>query len=138
MRHAARTIDTQVMDTPPVTRFEAFTPEHLGLLAGFLVVCVVLAIVGRAHRGTTAEVRFRRGFALLIPCFTVPMQALQLLPGPLQRRYLTSFAAVRLRLGGRHRRALDPALDGNRSGVLLGLDSDDPGNPHAVAHRPFS
>jgi hypothetical integral membrane protein (TIGR02206 family) len=80
MHSAGRILDTGDMDTPPVTRFEAFTPEHLGLLAGFLVVCVVLALVGRAHRGTVAEVRFRRGFALLIPCFTVPMQVLQLLP----------------------------------------------------------
>src|SRR3954454_9508122 len=98
------------MDTPPVTRFEAFTPEHLGLLAGFLVVCVVLAIVGRAHRGTTAEVRFRRGFALRIPCFPVPMQSLQLFDGQLQRSCTPSFAAVPLPLGAGPRRALAPSL----------------------------
>jgi hypothetical integral membrane protein (TIGR02206 family) len=69
------------VDAPLVTRFEAFSGEHLALLAGFLLVCVVLALVGRSHRGTPAEVRFRRRFALLIPCFTVPMQVLQLLPG---------------------------------------------------------
>ena len=62
------------------TRFQLFTAEHAGLVAGFLVVCVVLALVGRRHRDTPAEVRFRRGFALLIPCFTVPMQVLQLMP----------------------------------------------------------
>ena len=69
------------MTVPLATGFEAFTLEHLGLVAGFLVGCVVLTLVGRAHRGTDAELRFRRGFALLVPCFTVPMQVLQLLPG---------------------------------------------------------
>jgi hypothetical integral membrane protein (TIGR02206 family) len=64
-----------------MTRFEAFTAEHFALIAGFLAVCVAMAVLGRAHRGTSAEVRFRRGFALLIPCFTVPMQVIQLLPG---------------------------------------------------------
>ncbi|HET6560433.1 MAG TPA: TIGR02206 family membrane protein [Marmoricola sp.] len=69
------------MSAPLVTRFEAFTTEHLALIAGFLVVGVALAAVGAAHRETRDEVLFRRGFALLIPCFTVPMQILQLLPG---------------------------------------------------------
>jgi hypothetical integral membrane protein (TIGR02206 family) len=63
-----------------VSRFQAFSFEHLGLVLGFLVVAVTLVLVGRAHRGTSSEVRFRRGFALLIPCFTVPMQVLQLMP----------------------------------------------------------
>jgi hypothetical integral membrane protein (TIGR02206 family) len=69
------------MTSPLVTRFEAFTVEHLCLIAGCVLVCLVLVAVGRAHRGTVRELRFRRGFALLIPCFTVPMQVLQLLPG---------------------------------------------------------
>lgn len=80
MHRTRPAIDTGRMDTPPVTRFEAFTPEHFGLLAGFVVVCAVLVVIGRAHRGTAAERRFRHGFALLIPCFTVPMQVLQLIP----------------------------------------------------------
>ena len=63
-----------------VTRFQAFSLEHLGLITGFLVVAVALAFAGRAHRGTPSELWFRRGFALLIPCFTVPMQVLQLMP----------------------------------------------------------
>lgn len=62
------------------TRFESFTLEHLGLVVGFLVVAVVLALVGRSHRGTDGELRFRRGFAIAIPCITIPMQVLQLLP----------------------------------------------------------
>ncbi len=68
------------MNAPLTTRFQLFTTEHLALVVGFLVVCVLLAVLGRRHRGTPAELRFRRGFALLIPCFTVPMQVLQLLP----------------------------------------------------------
>ncbi len=63
------------------SRFQANTLEHLGLVTGFLVVAVVLVLLGRAHRGTPSELRFRRGFALLIPCFTVPLQVLQLMPG---------------------------------------------------------
>ncbi|GAA1925835.1 YwaF family protein [Nocardioides marmoribigeumensis] len=90
------------MAVPLATRFEAFTPEHLGLVVGFLVGCVVLAVVGRAHRGTPAELRFRRTFALVVPCFTVPMQVLQLLPGdfdlgtslPLQLCDLAWMAAI--------------------------------------------
>ena len=70
------------MAIPLVARFEAFTTEHFALIAGFLLVCVALGLLGRAHRSNrAAEVRFRRGFALLIPVFTVPMQVLQLLPG---------------------------------------------------------
>jgi hypothetical integral membrane protein (TIGR02206 family) len=65
---------------PLAARFQVFSTEHLALIAGFLVVCVALAMLGRSHRGTAAEVRFRRGFALLIPCLTIPMQVLQLLP----------------------------------------------------------
>jgi hypothetical integral membrane protein (TIGR02206 family) len=90
------------MSPPLATRFEAFTMEHLALVAGFLLVCVALAALGRAHGGTAGEVRFRRGFALLIPCFTLPMQVLQLLPGdydiatslPLQLCDLAWLAAI--------------------------------------------
>ena len=97
------------MSTPLVTRFEPFTAEHLVLVVGFLVVCVALAGLGRAHRDTPAEVRFRHGFALLIPCFTVPMQVLQLVPGnydvdtslPLQLCDLAWVAAV-VALWSRH------------------------------------
>ena len=72
------------------------------LIADFLVVCVALAVLGQAHRDSLIEVRFRRGFAVLIPCFTVPMQVLQLLPGdydiatslPLQLCDLAWIAAV--------------------------------------------
>ena len=90
------------MAPSPDIRFEAFTPEHFVLIAGFLVVCLALVVLGRSHRGTAAEVRFRRAYALLIPCVTVPMQILQLLPGdydvgtslPLQLCDLAWIAAI--------------------------------------------
>ena len=59
-------------------RFESFTLEHAVLVTLFLVVLVGLVVLGRT-RGD--DVRFRRGFALTIPCFTLPMQVIQLLPG---------------------------------------------------------
>jgi hypothetical integral membrane protein (TIGR02206 family) len=67
--------------TPLATeRFQSFTLEHLGLVAGFLVVCVALALVGRSHRGTDRELTFRRGFAIAIPCVLIPLQLPQLMP----------------------------------------------------------
>jgi hypothetical integral membrane protein (TIGR02206 family) len=61
--------------------FEAFTPEHGVLLALLAVGAVVLGRVGSSQRVSAGEERFRRGFAILIPVFTVPFQLLQLLPG---------------------------------------------------------
>jgi hypothetical integral membrane protein (TIGR02206 family) len=62
-------------------RFDAFSPEH-GLLVGiFLVGVVGFALVGRSLRGTERGTSFARGYAVLIPVVTVPMQTLQLLPG---------------------------------------------------------
>lgn len=65
----------------PLAGFQLFTLEHLGLVSGFLVGCVVLALVGRAHRGTDAELRFRRAFAIVIPVVLIPLQIPQLMPG---------------------------------------------------------
>jgi hypothetical integral membrane protein (TIGR02206 family) len=60
--------------------FEAFTPEH-ALLLGLLVAgAVVLGWVG-ARQHASDPLRFRRGFAVVIPVFTLPFQLLQLLPG---------------------------------------------------------
>ena len=60
--------------------FEAFTLEHAGLLALLVLGAVVLGWVGTGHRSWEGEERFRRGFAILIPVFTVPFQVLQLMP----------------------------------------------------------
>ncbi len=85
-----------------ILSFQLFTGEHFGLLGGFLIGCVVLVQLGRSHRGTAAEVTFRRGFAIAIPCILVPLQIPQLLPGdfdagtslPLQLCDLAWIAAV--------------------------------------------
>lgn len=61
-------------------RFQLFTLEHFGLIAGFLVVCVLLALLGRSHRGTERELAFCRGFAIAIPCILIPLQIPQLMP----------------------------------------------------------
>lgn len=58
-------------------RFQAFTGQHYGLLALFAVVFVALVVHGRLQGDNE---RFRRGFAVTILCFTIPMQTLQLLP----------------------------------------------------------
>lgn len=58
-------------------RFESFSAEHFGLIALCLAVFVVLVVLGRRQGD---NLRFRRAFAIAIPCFTVPMQVLQLLP----------------------------------------------------------
>jgi hypothetical integral membrane protein (TIGR02206 family) len=61
-------------------RFEAFTPEHGVLLALLVVGAAGLGLLGARHRCAPGEERLRRGFAVVIPVFTVPFQVLQLLP----------------------------------------------------------
>ncbi len=80
-------------------RFESFTGQHFGLIAFFLVVFTALVVHGSRHGD---DERFRRGFAVLILCFTVPFQTLQLLPSdfdlgtslPLQYCDITWMVAV--------------------------------------------
>lgn len=76
-----RGLQTGTMTLQSSHRFALFTAEHAGLVLGFLVVAVALVLVARRHRGTPAEVRFRRGFALLIPLVLIPLQIPQFLPG---------------------------------------------------------
>ena len=80
-------------------RFESFTGQHFGLMALFVLVFVALVVHGQRHGD---DVRFRRGFAVAILCFTIPFQALQLLPSdfnldtslPLQYCDITWMVAV--------------------------------------------
>lgn len=65
----------------PLTRFQAFSGEHVALIGFFLLGCVAIALVGRRLRDSDHEPVFRTAFAIVIPLFTVPMQVLQLLPG---------------------------------------------------------
>ncbi|GGF31049.1 hypothetical protein GCM10011519_00610 [Marmoricola endophyticus] len=61
-----------------MTRFQAFGPEHLSLIALCVVVSVAIVLVGRR---TGDSVVVRRTLAVVIPVFTVPLQVAQLLPG---------------------------------------------------------
>jgi len=61
-------------------RFQAFTGQHYLLLALFAVGCVAVTVLGRRHRGRRSEVRLRRGFALVLLAFTVPLTIALLLP----------------------------------------------------------
>lgn len=58
-------------------RFQSFTPEHYLLIGIFGAVLGALIVLGR-RRGD--DVVFRRAFAIVILCFTVPMQVAQLMP----------------------------------------------------------
>jgi hypothetical integral membrane protein (TIGR02206 family) len=62
-------------------RFEAFTGQHYLLLGLFALGCVAVVMVGRRHRGRASEVRLRRGFALVLLAFAVPLNIALLLPG---------------------------------------------------------
>jgi hypothetical integral membrane protein (TIGR02206 family) len=66
-----------IADLVPM-RFQSFSSQHFVILALFAVVFVALVVHGRRHGD---NLRFRRGFAILILCFTIPLQTLQLLPG---------------------------------------------------------
>ena len=61
--------------------FQAFTAEHALLLCLLVAGAVVLGRIGVRQRTAGDPERVRRGFAVLIPVFTLPFQVLQLLPG---------------------------------------------------------
>ena len=84
-------------------RFVAFSGQHWLILGLFLVGLVVLPVWGRAHRGTRAEMVFRRGWAVLMGVVIVVMQVYyQLEPGgfrlgsslPLELCDIANFTAV--------------------------------------------
>jgi hypothetical integral membrane protein (TIGR02206 family) len=60
--------------------FHAYGTSHAVVGAVFVVGAVGVVVLGRRLRDSAADERVRRGFALLIPVFTVPFQVLQLLP----------------------------------------------------------
>jgi hypothetical integral membrane protein (TIGR02206 family) len=62
------------------SRFETFGGQHLALLGLFVLGAVAVVLVGRSQRGTDPR-RFRRGFAVAVPCVAVPSQLFQLTPG---------------------------------------------------------
>lgn len=61
--------------------FEPYGASHAVAAAIGAVGAVGVVLLGRRVRGRPLEERVRRGFALLIPVFTIPLQVRQWLPG---------------------------------------------------------
>lgn len=61
--------------------FEPYGASHAVAAAVGVVGAVGVVLLARRVRGRPVEERVRRGFALLIPVFTVPLQVRQWLPG---------------------------------------------------------
>ena len=88
--------------TLAATGFETFGTSHLVMLAVFVLGIWPVVALGRRHRGRPTAVRVSRVYALLIPCFTIPLQVIDFLPGnydlqttlPLQLCDLAWIAAV--------------------------------------------
>lgn len=72
-----------VLTSLAADRFQAFSTEHQLLMGLALLGCVAAGLLGRhlARGDRTTEQHVRRGLALAILAFTVPLQVLQLLPG---------------------------------------------------------
>lgn len=66
---------------PLVTGFTPFGTSHWVMLALFVAGIWPVVQLGRAQRGTERARRFSRVVAVVIPCFTIPMQVIDLLPG---------------------------------------------------------
>ncbi len=63
------------------TPFENFGTSHQLMLAVFVLGIWPVVAFGRRVRGTPAEMRVSRIYAVLIPCFTIPLQVIDFLPG---------------------------------------------------------
>lgn len=61
-------------------RFEAYSGQHLMLGALFVAGLALVVLWGRSHRGTEAELRARRSFAMATALVGLGMQAYQLTP----------------------------------------------------------
>ena len=61
--------------------FTTFGATHLAVIGLFIIGIWPVVVWGRRVRGTDAEVTACRAFALAIPCFTIPMQLIDLTPG---------------------------------------------------------
>lgn len=61
--------------------FEPYGISHAAAAAVGVVGAVAVVVLGHGIRGRPVEEPVRRGFALLIPVFTVPLQVQQWLPG---------------------------------------------------------
>lgn len=61
--------------------FETFGTSHLVMLVVFILGIWPVVVLGRRVRGTSQELRVSRVYAGLIPCFTIPLQVIDFLPG---------------------------------------------------------
>lgn len=61
--------------------FTTFGTSHWVMIALFFAGIPAAVLLGRAVRGTDREVLVSRVFAVAIPCFTVPLQVIDFLPG---------------------------------------------------------
>ena len=61
--------------------FETFGTSHLVMLVVFILGIWPVVVLGRRVRGTSQELRVSRVYACLIPCFTIPLQVIDFLPG---------------------------------------------------------
>ena len=61
--------------------FETFGTSHQLMLAVFFLGIWPVVALGRRVRGTPHEMRVSRIYAVLIPCFTIPLQVIDFLPG---------------------------------------------------------
>ena len=61
--------------------FETFGISHLVMLVVFILGIWPVVVLGRRVRGTSQALRVSRIYAGLIPCFTIPLQVIDFLPG---------------------------------------------------------
>lgn len=60
--------------------FATFGTSHLVMLAVFVMGIGPVIALGRRHRGRDSAVLVSRAYAVLIPCFTIPLQVIDFLP----------------------------------------------------------
>lgn len=61
--------------------FETFGPSHWVMLAVFVLGIWPVIALGRHIRNRPAAIAVSRAYAVLIPCFTIPLQVVDFLPG---------------------------------------------------------
>lgn len=61
--------------------FVNFGTSHWVMIAIFVLGTPPVVVLGRRLRGTPQADRFSKAFAVAIPCFTIPLQVIDFLPG---------------------------------------------------------
>jgi hypothetical integral membrane protein (TIGR02206 family) len=68
-------------ETMNAAPFETFGTSHVAMLALFVLGIWPVIALGRHYRGRPESLRVSRAFAVLIPCFTIPLQVIDFMPG---------------------------------------------------------